>query len=576
MKQWLKNFALAGATAAAAVLGAASASAVSFTVVIDKIELLENGNSADRFVVYNPATGVGGTATTTLDLLNANKSGASLPIAAPKGGTYRTMLVTFSSIRVAAETADVSATQDVGALLGTAHGFGEELGRKVLVMGDPGTGATSISALLNGGAAFATVPPMQPAVSNGVTVTLPAINFFLPTSNVVISGNSVGVTTLPVAIPVARNDVDSAQVPNVTVGVKGRAFAGSTALPENGGNFAVRVGLFRSALDLKPLYVQTATIVSNSLTTDASITEVTFLDVADGTYIPLAWIDANNNGLLDSGESTIMSDAASTALTTDAARLTINKEDLFGTGAAGVVSSTSAAFDVSAAGSALGTVFGGETANGYLGESGDFYAFPARAISITLTTTSAASVTLGNDAIECTDCSLRAVWNGVATAPADAAAAVTLTIGNVTAPGILFRMDDDDTSTGADNNLNAADLLRLVAITNADNCIDSINGFNLIKFASVDPADDTELYARLTISPVPLATLTNIDQATAYGTYSISGSVRAQNTDTQVNIGAADAFTISSGDVALGSGDHTVATATVNVPAKVLTADLGD
>jgi hypothetical protein len=68
MKQWLKNFALAGATAAAAVLGAASASAVSFTVVIDKIELLENGNSADRFVVYNPATGVGGTATTTLDL----------------------------------------------------------------------------------------------------------------------------------------------------------------------------------------------------------------------------------------------------------------------------------------------------------------------------------------------------------------------------------------------------------------------------------------------------------------------------------------------------------------------------
>lgn len=566
-----KHFA-ATVAAAGVLLGAVSASAVSFTVVIDKIELMENATSPDRITIYHPAAGIGEAATRTLDLLNAHKNGTALPVRAPKAGTYRTMLVTFGDIRVSARAGSVSATQPLSFDL--TEGFGEEplSLRPVLVMGDVDP-ASGIGQLLGGVQAAV---PMQPIVSNGNSVVLPAFNFFLPAANVVTSGDDrVNVTRKPVPISVARNDVDSNIVPNVTVGVKGLALDGAPGLPTSG-NFVVKVGLFRSALDLKPLYVQTATIVSNSLTTDASITEVTFLDVADGTYIPLAWIDANNNGLLDSGESTIMSDAASTALTTDAARLTINKEDLFGTGAAGVVSSTSAAFDVSAAGSALGTVFGGETANGYLGESGDFYAFPARAISITLTTTSAASVTLGNDAIECTDCSLRAVWNGVATAPADAAAAVTLTIGNVTAPGILFRMDDDDTSTGADNNLNAADLLRLVAITNADNGIDSINGFNLIKFASVDPADDTELYARLTISPVPLATLTNIDQATAYGTYSISGSVRAQNTDTQVNIGAADAFTISSGDVALGSGDHTVATATVNVPAKVLTANLGD
>ena len=86
MKQWLKNLAIAGATAGAVVLGAASASAVSFTVVIDKIELMPNGNSTDRFVIYNPAAGIGASETSTLDLLNANKTGATLPVVAPKIG----------------------------------------------------------------------------------------------------------------------------------------------------------------------------------------------------------------------------------------------------------------------------------------------------------------------------------------------------------------------------------------------------------------------------------------------------------------------------------------------------------
>lgn len=577
MKKWLYSLALAGSAAASVALGALSASAVSFTVVIDKIELMENGNSSIRHVIYNPVSGIGASATSTLDLLNANKSGALLSVAAPRAGTYRTMLITFGDVRVSAETGAVSATQSLLGSLGTAQGFGTELGRTVLIMGDPGTGGASISALLNGGIAFATVPPMQPVVSNGSTVALPAFNFFLPAANVVTSGaDSVNVTTLPVPLAISRADTDSAEVPNVVIGVKGAAFDGADALPANVGNFSVRVGLFRNALDLKPVYVRTATIVSNSLTTAASITEVSFLDVADGTYIPLAWIDANNNGLLDSGEATIMSDAVSTALNTDAARLTINKEDLFGIGAAGTISSTSAAFDVSAAGAPLGDDFGAETANGYLGESGGFYAFPARAISITLTTSSAASVTLDDDTIDCGLCSLRAVWAGGDTVdPTTAAAAVTLTIGGVTAPSILFRLDHDDTSTEADNTLNDDDLLRLVAITNAENGIDAIDGFTLMRFASIDPEDETEINASLVISPVPLATLVNIDQDTAYGTYSVGGSVRALD-PLDTNLGAADAFTLSNVDVALGSGDHDAAAANVTFTSKVITATLGN
>jgi len=572
MKQWLKNFALAGAAVSSAVLGAASASAVSFTVVIDKIEVMENGNSTDRFVIYNPVAGIGGTATTTLDLLNANKSGASLPIVAPRGGTYRTMLVTFGSVQVAAETDTVSATTNVAALLGADQGFGTELGRKVLIMGDPGTGGNSISAQLNNGnGAFATVPPMQPVLSNGATVTLPSINFFLPAANVVTSGtNAVNVTKLPVPIAVGRTDMDSNNVPNVQVGLKGRAFDGSAALSAGVGNFIVKVGLFRSALDLKPMYIQTATVVSNTDTSADDATQVTFLDVADGTYIPMAWIDANSNGLLDDGESTIIADSAGTSLTANAARLTISKEDLFGTGAAGVVSPTSEVFDGSTTG--LGSVFG-ENPNGMLGHSGDFYAFPARSISITLTTASAASVTLANQALECTDCSLRGVWGGGDGVDSTAAAAaVSLTIGNVAVPGIVFRMDHDDTAGETDNNLNDDDLVRLVVQGGDTGQIASLDGFQLVRYALVD-AD----YARLTISPVPLATLVNIDAATAYGTYSVAGSVRALDpSDNNAYLGVADTFTLANGDVALGSGDHDVDTATVHFASKAISAGVGN
>ncbi|MBW8635585.1 hypothetical protein K1W69_00175 [Hoeflea sp. WL0058] len=564
MKQWLKNLAIAGATAGAVVLGAASASAVSFTVVIDKIELMPNGNSTDRFVIYNPAAGIGASATSTLDLLNANKTGATLPVTAPKSGTYNTMLVTFSEISVGARTASVSATQSLLASLGTTQGFGREQGRNVLIMGDPGTGAASISADLNNGVAFATVPVMQPVVSNGATVSLPAFDFFLPASKVVTSGSGIiNVTSVPVPLAVARTDVDSASVPNVTIGVKDIAFK---SVPTASGPFAAKVGLFRSALDMKPIYVGTATLVSNTSVTSKTITEVTFLDVADGTYLPLAWIDSDNDGLLDSGESAIMVDSTNTLFSNTQNTLTINKETLFGSGTAGTVSATSAAFTGSTTG--LGSTFGA-SANGFLGESETSYLFPAREISVTLAATPAASVTLANDADDCAaNCGLTVtIGGGVAGVnPATAIAAVSLTVGSVALPSISLVIDDDNTSTAGGNTINAADIGKLAVTTNAETVISNN--------ALMTYSNDGNGVGIIKISPVPLATITTIDRTAAYGTYSLDVEIQANDPEGTA-LGAVDTTTLSSTDVALASGGHTLATNTVLI-AKTLTADLGN
>jgi len=565
MKQWLKNLAIAGATAGAVVLGAASASAVSFTVVIDKIELMPNGNSTDRFVIYNPAAGIGASETSTLDLLNANKTGATLPVVAPKAGTYNTMLVTFSNISVGARTATVSATQSLLASLGTAQGFGREQGRAVLIMGDPGTGPTSISAdLNNGGGAFATVPVMQPVVSNGATVSLPSFDFFLPASNVVTSGaSSINVTSVPVALSVARTDVDSASVPNVTVGVKDIAFK---SVPTASGPFVAKVGLFRSALDMKPIYVSAATLASNTSVTSKTITEVTFLDVADGTYLPLAWIDSDNDGLLDSGESAIMVDSTNTLFSNTQNTLTINKETLFGSGTAGTVSATSAAFTGSTTG--LGSTFGA-SANGFLGESETSYLFPAREISVTLAATPAASVTLANDTDDCAaNCGLTVtIGGGVAGVnPATAIAAVSLTVGSVALPSISLVIDDDNTSAAGGNTINAADIGKLAVTANAETVISNN--------ALMTYSNDGNGVGIIKISPVPLATMTTIDRTAAYGTYSLDVEIQANDPEGTA-LGAVDTTTLSSTDVALASGGHTLATNTVLI-AKSLTADLGN
>lgn len=540
-----KHFAATFA-AAGMLLGAASASAVSFTVVIDKIEVMENGTSPDRITIYHPAAGIGEAATRTLDLLNANKAGTALPVRAPNAGTYRTMLVTFGDIRVAAETATVSDTTPL--TFGTTDGFGAEFGRQVLVMGDVDP-AAGIGLALGG---VDPVVPMQPIVSTGGSIALPAFNFFLRAADVVVNGNEVGVSRLPVPISVARNDVDSNLVPNVTVGVKGLAFGGpSSVLPANVGNFNVKVGLFRSALDLKPVYMRTATIVSNSLATAASITEVTFVDVADGTYLPLAWYDANNNNLLDSGEATIMADVAGTDLSSSAALLTIDKAALFGTGAAGVVSSTSAAFDVSDTGSPLGTLFGGATANGFLGESGSFYAFPAREISISIAAvnSAAASITYGDNDYECDDlCGLAVTWAGGAIANATADATLTFTVNGNTTPILTVKFDKDG-STGTDIDNGDVGHLTLAAATAqaASSTLLSYSASGSGALAGIAVNDG----AVLTISPVPLTSLLDLDVNvnTGFGEYSVGFAIQAR--DDGAALGGIDTGTITHADVVL-------------------------
>lgn len=567
MKQWLKNIAIAGATAGAVVLGAASASAVSFTVVIEKIELMPNGNSTDRFVIYNPAVGIGASATTNLDLLNANKTGATLPVVAPKAGTYNTMLVTFSSIAVAAETATVSATQSLVASLGTAQGFGREQGRAVLVMGDPGTTATSISAHLNNvapGTPFATVPTMQPVVSNGATVRLPAFDFFLPAGNVAISGNSVNVTKAPVALSVARADVDSAAVPNVTIGVKPTAFKSVTTAQggTTGSTFAFKTGLFASSLDLMPVYIATSTATSSTAVTAGSVTEVTFLDVADGTYLPLAWVDANNNSLLDSGEPTVMATAVSSVVTlnnntngADRQRfLTINKADLFGASATttGVVSSTSAAFQTSAtAGTNTGAPLGDTAAanpTGFLGQSNGFYLFPERSISLTIAAADATSGTINyaNDAHECdTACGLRGTWTGATIANSTATASLTFTIGNISTPVLTTRFDKDGTTTTGGVNIGTGNLFRLTfnnTVAAAAAASSTILSHSATGGESVMGV--TGAFGSITLSPVPLTSITDINRnAAGFGTFSVGTSLAGANNG--VASGTADAGTIT-------------------------------
>lgn len=540
-----KHFAATFA-AAGMLLGAASASAVSFTVVIDKIEVMENGTSPDRITIYHPAAGIGEATTRTLDLLNANKAGTALPVRAPNAGTYRTMLVTFGDIWVGAESATVSAVSQT-VTFGTTDGFGTEFGRQVLVMGDVDP-AAGIGLALGG---VDPVVPMQPIVSTGGSITLPAFNFFLRAADVVVNNNNIGVTRLPVPISVARNDVDSNLVPNVTVGVKGLAFGGgSSMLPANVGNFNVKVGLFRSALDLKPVYMRTATIVSNSLTTAASITEVTFVDVADGTYLPLAWYDANNNNLLDSGEATIMADVAGTDLSSSAALLTIDKAALFGTGAAGVVSSTSAAFDVSDTGSPLGTLFGGATANGYLGESGSFYAFPAREISITVAFSEVGSVTLHNGTDTCaaaSRCGLGIEWAGADRASNDTQASLSIVVGSVITPSITVELDDQDLGIAVAD-LEAGDTASLVFVNNTAN-LTTIANNALLSYSQVD-ADNSVLK----ISPVPLTNIKNlnINAAGGYGDFVVGMRIQAQD-NTGAAVGALDvnAMAITEADIEL-------------------------
>ena len=326
MKKLFKSLAIAGLATGALLSTAGLASAqqtASLTVVIDKIELMTNGDAVP-VTVYQPSAGIAANATTTIDLFNASqKLGVRLPIAAPQAGTYNTMLVTFSTLAVGN---GVGSRNLVTELQSTRQIGTDAQGRGVLIFGNCGTAATGVCGDLRptpSGADIATAGVIQPIISTGLNtaINLPALNLFLPRNQVNISGTTVSVSRAPVMVPVASQAVDNAFRPNVVVAVSNTAFV--SVAPGGSPTHAIRVGLWECAAandcasgltSPRPMVSTLATVISGTNVTAATVTEATLVDVPDGFYFPIAWRDANNNGLLDQNEYTVVyGTAANTA-----------------------------------------------------------------------------------------------------------------------------------------------------------------------------------------------------------------------------------------------------------------------
>ena len=529
MKQIFKGL-MAVASAAVFMSASMPAQAVSFTVVIDKIELMENGNSNQRFTVYQPTAGVGESATRTIDLFDASaKLGTNLTIQNPPAGTFETMLVTFSEMDIQADTGAVSDTTSVLSLLNAGGLTGAELGKQVMILGDAGTGADSIGGANNLNVSAAS--PM-PTITHGTgNLSLPQLNLFLP---------------------------------NVTVGVKHNAWRGTGEIDDDAAAFTGRVGLFKSANDFRPVVAKAVTFVSNSLLTDASVTEVTFIDVPFGTYLPLAWLDSNSNGLLDTGEPTLMADGTdmgvdlsqATGAGTDHENfIQLVKADLVSGGVASDVSTTDAAFEALTSGGALGTEgFATPHADGFLGESGNFFAFVPRAVSITVDIVDEASVTLAADETrdQTAASGIKAtIGAGVASIdPTTASSFVSVTVGNGTIPFQVRFVHANAGATNA-NVLDATDPADVVIIkATADNV------------GNLAFSDETR---KLTVSNIPV-TLSSLDIGGA-GIGSYSAVFNMQLLDNGAPVGLADNFTFSEADAALstGTGNYVAANAEVTV-----------
>jgi hypothetical protein len=428
MKKLFKSLAIAGLATGALLSTAGLASAqqtASLTVVIDKIELMTNGD-AIPVTVYQPSAGIAATATTTIDLFNASqKLGVRLPIAAPQAGTYNTMLVTFSTLTVGN---GVGSRNLVTELQSTRQIGTDTQGRGVLVFGSCGTasGGTGgsgfgVCADLRPGLAgtdVASAGVIQPIISTGLNtaINLPALNLLLPRAQVNISGTTVSVSRAPVMVPVASQAVDNAFRPNVVVAVSNTAFVsvGTTGSPTH----AIRVGLWECAAandcasgltSPRPMVSTLATVTSGTNVTAATVTEATLVDVPDGFYFPIAWRDANNNGLLDPNEYTaVYGAAANTAnnilqVVSDTSDVT--KDGTYGVTASGATRLLSwlPAGRVAASGltGTGGLGLDSAAANGILGGASSVatagFAFGPRAIDLTIAGPSTVNKTTAGD-----------------------------------------------------------------------------------------------------------------------------------------------------------------------------------
>lgn len=384
MNKLLKSLSVVSAAAAVA-FGASMAEAAQFNVVVEKIEVMRDGGANDRFVVYQPSAGIGETATRSINLFNpVQKAGTALTIVPPPAGTYRTMLVTFGAITIADGAGNVSNT--LNTTLEGVGVLGNELGRSVLLLGDDGDGvggAADIADLIGVGSAGS----IQSITSGGFgsIVTLPSLNLFLPSDGSGVDEQSGALLAVPAFIPTINQSVDRANLPNVVVGVKETGFIGTEAA--NAGNFVYRVGLFRSALDKRPVVSRSMTFVSRTDHDELGVREALFLDVPEGTYLPVAWIDANKNGLWDEGELTVVANGAvaDIGVTVDYGAVGLIQDGIARTISATYVSGVSATVDdaVSASIFPSGAAVATDLTNGFIGEAASF-TMPARGLRVDL------------------------------------------------------------------------------------------------------------------------------------------------------------------------------------------------
>lgn len=312
--------------AGAVGFGASSANALSFTVVVDKIELVKDADNYPNTatVVFEPRSGIGEGATRTVDLFDATqKLGTSYTLRTPGTGEYESMVVFFSSINVVSGAATYNVLSDftTNSIFGTSGAHG------VMVLGDDGDGTADS---LQGTYAVA-VAPMQSIIPGG-TVTLPSLDFFLPTSAVTAnSASTITVGQLPQPIPVVSQATDSASRANLLVDVDAdTAFTAVTGFTN--GASTVTVGLFDNVIKQRPLVSKTFTAPS-----PAAITQVEFIDAPNTTLYPLAWIDADSDGQLDVYEeftfhsTTVATNSVAVSGTSDVSYTSMGSRDVLDT-----------------------------------------------------------------------------------------------------------------------------------------------------------------------------------------------------------------------------------------------------
>lgn len=352
------NKLLRSALAVAAVAGisgyAATASAKSFTAVIDKIEMVQDADQYNnsRVTVYEPAADIGEATTKTVDLFDStDRSGVAFTVstdALTSGEVYEAMVIHFSSINAVSgsETFDV-ATQFSNA--GTMANVG---GLFQLVLGEDGTGASSVETIYTNAAAT-----MQSVIAGGA-LTLPGLTMEVTETDVVDDGSgSIEVASLPPVASVAvTTGSDNASRANVLVDVSTGSFDAVSGITAD--SSVVTVGLFQTTsgstvLDNRtsPLYSKTLTYVSPTV-----FSQVEFVDVAATTantkLFPIAWIDSDSDGKLDAGEFYAVSNTtvATGAFSVSAAEsITGSSDEISTTGTTlstsfGPVSSTAVAF----------------------------------------------------------------------------------------------------------------------------------------------------------------------------------------------------------------------------------------